>query len=102
MARIAAEFAEAESVPVSLFGDYLQVLMAVAETGRRLTRGELEACCQQGEEAAGLGVPLRVVGRGVRALAGMHREFPDSASGETKELSDAWNSRPGPAGHKSA
>ena len=61
MARIAADFAEAESVPVSLFGDYLQVLVAVAETGRRLTREELEACCQHGEEAAGLGVPLRAV-----------------------------------------
>jgi DNA-binding PucR family transcriptional regulator len=61
MARIAADFAEAESVPVSLLGDYLQVLVAVAETGRRLTRGELEACCQHGEEAAGLGVPLRAV-----------------------------------------
>ena len=61
MARIAADFAEAESVPVSLLGDYLQVLVAVAETGRRLTRSELEACCQHGEEAAGLGVPLRAV-----------------------------------------
>ena len=61
VARIAADFAEAESVPVSLLRDYLQVLVAVAETGRRLTREELEACCQQGEEAAGLGVPLRAV-----------------------------------------
>jgi GGDEF-like domain/PucR C-terminal helix-turn-helix domain len=61
MARIAADVAEAESVPVSLLGDYLQVLMAVAETGRRLTRKELEACCHHGEEAAGLGVPVRAV-----------------------------------------
>jgi hypothetical protein len=61
LSRIAADFAEAESLPVSLFGDYLQVLMAVAKTGRRLTRDELEACCQHGAEAAGLGVPLRAV-----------------------------------------
>jgi hypothetical protein len=61
LARIAADVAEAESVPVSLLGDYLQVLVAVAKTGRRLTRDELEACCQHGAEAAGLGVPLRAV-----------------------------------------
>jgi hypothetical protein len=61
LARIASDFAEAESVPVSLLDDYLQALMAVAETGRRLTRKELEACCHHGEEAAGLGVPLRAV-----------------------------------------
>jgi sugar diacid utilization regulator len=61
LSRIAADVAEAESLPVSLFGDFMQVLMAVAETGRRLTRRELEACCQHGEEAVGLGVPLRAV-----------------------------------------
>jgi broad specificity phosphatase PhoE len=61
LARIAADFAEAESLPVSLFGDYLKTLLAVAETGRRLTRDELEACCQHGEEAAALGVALRAV-----------------------------------------
>jgi sugar diacid utilization regulator len=59
--RIAADFAEAESLPASLFGDFMQVLMAVAKTGRRLTRDELEACCRHGEEAVALGVPLRAV-----------------------------------------
>ena len=38
MARITEDVAKAESVPVSLLGDYLQGLMAVAETGRCLTR----------------------------------------------------------------
>jgi GGDEF-like domain/PucR C-terminal helix-turn-helix domain len=61
MARIAAGVAEEVSVPVSLLGGYLQALLAVAETGRRLTRVELDACCQHGEEAAGLGVPLPAV-----------------------------------------
>jgi len=61
MGRIAAAVAEAESVPVLRLGDYLEALMAVAETGRRLTRRELDACRQHGEEAAGLGVPLRAV-----------------------------------------
>ena len=61
MARVASDVAQAESVPVSLLGGYLEALVAVAETGRRLTRPELDACCQHGEEAAGLGVPLRAV-----------------------------------------
>jgi hypothetical protein len=61
MARIATDVAKAESLPVSLFGGYLEALVAVAETGRRLTRRELDACCHHGEEAAGLGVPLRAV-----------------------------------------
>ena len=61
MARIATDVAQAESVPVSLFGGYLEALVAVAETGRRLTRRELDASCHHGEEAAGLGVPLRAV-----------------------------------------
>jgi sugar diacid utilization regulator len=61
LSRIAADFAEAESLPASLFGDFMQVLMEVAKTGRRLTRDELEACCRHGEEAVELGVPLRAV-----------------------------------------
>jgi hypothetical protein len=61
MARIATAVAEAESVPASLLGDYLQALVAVADTGRRLTRSELDACRQHGEQTAGLGVPMRVV-----------------------------------------
>jgi hypothetical protein len=61
MARIATSVAEAVSVPVSLLGGYLEALTAVADTGRRLTRVELDACCQHGEEAVGQGVPLRSV-----------------------------------------
>jgi hypothetical protein len=61
MARIATSVAEAVSVPVSLLGGYLEALTAVADTGRRLTRVELDACCQHGEEAVGQGVPLRAV-----------------------------------------
>jgi hypothetical protein len=61
LSRIAADFAEAESLPASLFDDFMQVLTAVAKSGRRLTRDELEACCQHGAEAVGLGVPLRAV-----------------------------------------
>lgn len=59
MARIATSVDEA--VPVSLLGGYLEALTAVADTGRRLTRVELDACCQHGEEAVGQGVPLRAV-----------------------------------------
>lgn len=61
IARVASDVAQAESVPVSLLDGYLEALVAVVETGRRLTRPELDACCQHGEEAAGLGVPLRAV-----------------------------------------
>ena len=43
LARIAADVAEAESVPVSLLSDYLRALLAVADPGRRLTRDEREA-----------------------------------------------------------
>jgi hypothetical protein len=61
MARVAAGVAEQVSVPASLLDGYLPTLVAVAGTGRRLTRQELDACHQHGEEAAGLGVPLRAV-----------------------------------------
>ncbi len=61
IARIGAAVAEAGSIPASLLGDYLPALVAVADTGRRLTRGELDACRERGVEAATLGVPLRVV-----------------------------------------
>jgi hypothetical protein len=58
MARIAAAVAEELSVPISLLDGYLDALMAVGGSGRRLTRGELEVCGRHGQEAAGLGVPL--------------------------------------------
>jgi hypothetical protein len=61
MARIADAVAEAEGVPTSLLGDYLRILVAVAETGRRLTRRELNGCYERGEQAAAQGTPLRAV-----------------------------------------
>jgi hypothetical protein len=61
MERVAAAVARTEGVPAGLLGDYLRILVAVAETGRRLTHRELEACYRQGERAAALGTPLRAV-----------------------------------------
>jgi hypothetical protein len=58
MARIAGAVAEELSVPVSLLDGYLQALVAVSDSGRRLTRRELEICGRHGQQAAGLGVPL--------------------------------------------
>ena len=64
-ARIAAAASEEVAVPVTLLGNYLWALAAVAETGRRLTRSELDACRQRGVEAATGGV-------GLRALVDLH------------------------------
>jgi hypothetical protein len=58
MARIAADVAEETAVPVALLGGYLRALVAVAGTGRRLARRELDACRDRGMEAATTGVPL--------------------------------------------
>ena len=58
MAQIAADVAEETAVPVALLGGYLQALVAVAGTGRRLARRELDACRDRGMEAATTGVPL--------------------------------------------
>lgn len=60
-ARIAAAASEEVAVPVTLLGNYLWALAAVAETGRRLTRSELGACRQRGVEAATGGVSLRAL-----------------------------------------
>jgi diguanylate cyclase with GGDEF domain/PucR-like helix-turn-helix protein len=61
MARIAAAVTAELSVPVSLLDGYLQALVAVSGSGRRLTAGELEVCGQHGQEAVRLGVPLPVL-----------------------------------------
>lgn len=58
MADIAASVAEESRVPVPLLGGYLRALVALAGTGRRLARRELDACHQRGMEAATAGVPL--------------------------------------------
>jgi hypothetical protein len=57
MARIAADFAEAESVPVSLLGDYLQVLVGVAETGRRLTAASWRPAASMARRRPGWACP---------------------------------------------
>lgn len=59
--RIAEVVARLDAVPATLLHGYLQALAAVAETGRRLTIGELEACRERGVDAARLGLPLRAV-----------------------------------------
>ena len=64
-ARIAAAASKEVTVPVTLLGNYLWTLAAVAETGRRLTRSELDACRQRGVDAATGGV-------GLRALVDLH------------------------------
>jgi hypothetical protein len=58
MERIAIDVAKTLSVPVSLLDDYLRTLVAVADTGRRLTQPELDAYREHGMEAAQLGTPL--------------------------------------------
>jgi hypothetical protein len=56
---LADEVAEAASVPRELLRTYLRSLAAVTSSGRRLTRGELEACWRRGAQAATEGVALR-------------------------------------------
>jgi hypothetical protein len=58
MAEVAATVAEQAGVPVALLGGYLRALAAVAGTGRRLARRELDSCRDRGMEAANAGVGL--------------------------------------------
>lgn len=52
---------DAGGIDATLLGDFLEIAVEAAASGRRLRRSELRACEDRGAEAAAAGVPLRAL-----------------------------------------
>ena len=85
VAAIAAEAsAEAGGVPVGLLGEYLPTLVAVAATGRRLNRAELDACRGSGAEAGRLNTaPAQLVDLYLSATRLLWEQLPRLVPAQT-------------------
>ena len=85
VAAIAAEAsAEAGGVPVGLLGEYLPTLVAVAATGRRLNRAELDACRGSGAEAGRLNTaPAQLVDLYLSATRLLWEQLPRLVQAQT-------------------
>src|SRR5512135_429510 len=85
VAAIAAEAsAEAGGVAVGLLGEYLPTLVAVAATGRRLNRAELDACRGSGAEAGRLSTaPAQLVDLYLSATRLLWEQLPRLVQAQT-------------------
>jgi hypothetical protein len=111
IAAAAAAAVEDAGVPLEMLGDYLDALVAVADTRRRLTRRELDACRARGAAAAAAGVPLPALidahltaawrawdglpavgaARGTRALASTARAVLRAVDDAASALADGYD-----------
>ncbi len=60
-ARVAARAARDAGLETGLVGEYLLAVIDAAQTGRRLSRAELDTCRSQGEDSAEKGIALSAV-----------------------------------------
>jgi len=81
---------EAGGVPAELLGDYLEIVLDAAATGRRLTAAELAACRDRGGDAARARVALReLVDLYLSATWRVWRLLPMPGSHRVERLRDA-------------